>query len=262
MKHYGPEFLEDDRLGLFKKAYIRIFGIPISGLRIRLRRILPRLEEVAGDIREVADLGCGKGVFTFELGRRFPKAHVVGYDIDEAQILANQEIVKKLGLERVRFEKADILSLQAKNRFDLVLSVDNLEHIQDDEVLLKIIFGSLRPGGAFVCHVPALERIWVFSGVKTNFDVAGHVRPGYRLTDLEAKLKNAGFQIQTIEPTYGYLETVSNNLSYLITKAEQKNVLAYALAFPFLNAMAWMGKGQKPGQKGAGVFAIAVRPKA
>ena len=115
----------------------------------------------------------------------------------------------------------------------------------------------LRPGGKLVCHVPALKRIWLFRKIETNFDVEGHVRPGYEMNELKDKLIKGGFSINTLKPTYGYLETITNNISYLITGASQKNAWFYAFIFPFLNIVAWMGRKQVPTQEGAGLLSVA-----
>ena len=257
MKHFGREFIEDPKLNTLKRMYIRIFGIPISGMRIRLRRVLP---SVQGDFQRIIDLGCGKGIFSFELARRFPNATVVGVDLDEEQVERNRHIAKKYGHKNLSFEVGDLCKLPYEGEFDLALSVDMLEHIEDDQHAIKQILKCIRPGGYLVCHVPALMRIWLFSGMKENFDVIGHQRPGYRLEELKEKLEKGGFEIESISETYGYLETVSNNLSYLITKANQENEMLYALAFPLLNMTAWLGRNQQPKGKGAGVLALARRP--
>lgn len=256
MRHFAPEFAEDPRLNGFHRLYIKIFGIPISGLRIRLRRILP---EIQGNYRHIADLGCGRGVFTFELARKFPDAKVVGIDIDREQIEANKAIAERSGARNVKFEACDLMTLGSTGAFDLVLSVDNLEHIKDDVGALKVIRGALRDGGTLVCHVPAARRIWFLLSYKSNFDIPSHERPGYEITELESKLRSAGFREISVKPTYGWLETISNNISYLITGAKQKNQLLYALIFPFLNLMAWAGRAQNPGSKGAGILARAVK---
>lgn len=254
MRHYGPEFLDDPRLNTLHRTYIRIFGIPISGLRIRLRRILPAIQ---GNFRSMIDLGCGKGVFTFELARRFPGAKITAVDIDEKQVEVNRQVAKKHGHRNIDFEVQDILNMPYESQFDLAVSVDNLEHIQDDVAALKVVHRALKPGGKLVCHVPALERIWLFKGIGTNFDVPGHVRAGYRLEELADKLKTAGFTVKKIGHTYGYLETVTNNISYLITGAAEKNKLVYAFTFPILNSIAWLGRNQDPKDRGAGILAIA-----
>ncbi len=255
--HYGQEFLHDPSLNFVHRIYIRIFGVPISGLRIRLRRVLPSIK---GNFGSIIDLGCGKGIFSFELARRFPKATVVGIDIDPQLIESNLKIVEAVKIKNLRFERDDILNLKYSELFDLAVSVDNLEHIEDDISALISIKRALKPGGLLVCHVPARERIWLFKRMATNFNVVGHVRPGYTKKELKEKFGQAGFELVQLGYTYGYLETISNNLSYLITRAEQKNVLAYALLFPFLNFIAWIGRNQNPKEKGAGLLALGRKP--
>lgn len=255
--HRGLEFLEDPRLHAIHRVYIRLFGIPISGLRIRLRRILPAVQ---GDFHRILDAGCGKGIFSFELSRRFPKAEIVGFDTESEQVEINNRIAQRKGLSRVKFERQDILEMEATGEFDLVVCVDNLEHIERDDLALENLFRALQPGGTLVCHVPAYERTWVVRGRSVNFDVPGHVRPGYRISEIRQKVEAAGFVVDRAEGTFGYLETVANNLSYLITGASQKNAGAYALAFPALNAMAWLGRHQTAGESGAGVLVVARKP--
>ncbi len=55
------------------------------------------------------------------------------------------------------------------------------------------------------------------------------------------------------------LETFTNNISYLITGADQRRKLQYAVVFPLLLAVSYLGKFSRP-RWGAGVLAVAQRP--
>jgi SAM-dependent methyltransferase len=148
--------------------------------------------------------------------------------------------------------------MQVENRFDLVVTVDNLEHIEDDVDTLKRYYKALVKGGQIFIHVPGYERRWLFFGWAVNFDVEGHYRPGYKKEELQQKLETAGFKVNEIYYTYGWIETITNNISYWITGAQMKNKLLYALVFPFLNLFSWFGRNSRP-EKGAGVLAKAVK---
>lgn len=64
-----------------------------------------------------------------------------------------------------------------------------LEHIEDDEGTLKSIFDALSPGGHLMVFCPAFMFLY------TDFDRSiGHIRR-YRLGELEAKVRAAGFEI-------------------------------------------------------------------
>jgi SAM-dependent methyltransferase len=249
----GSELALNPNTGILEGIYIRLAGVPINGLRIRLRRILPKLTGRPGSI---LDAGCGRGVFVYQIAKKFPHSSVIGVDVDDRQLELDRLIAEKAGLSNVVFEHADVSQLPFKEDFDLILSVDNLEHIQDEMRALKCLAESLKAGGRLVLHIPGYERRWFFFKFRENFFVPGHFRPGYRLDEITDKVKEVGLHVKEAFYTYGWLETISNNISYLITGAEGRNRILYALVFPFLNVIAWFGRNSRP-RKGAGILLIA-----
>ncbi|MBT4484783.1 MAG: class I SAM-dependent methyltransferase [Candidatus Latescibacteria bacterium] len=246
----GKELVHDESLSKLERLYIKVFGVPINGLRIRARRVLPH---VTAGYKSILDSGCGQGIFTFEIARRFPGSSLTGIDINEELLKRNRRIAEIAGLKNCRFEFRDITEISTKEQYDLILSVDVLEHIEDDQNTLRCYYSALTSGGDLLLHVPAYMRRWFFFRWKVNFDVDGHFRAGYTMDDIVNKVKNAGFSIVEKYYTYGWLETVTNNISYLITGARMKNKYVYALVFPFLLGISYFGKNVKPAQ-GAGIL--------
>jgi SAM-dependent methyltransferase len=165
------------------------------------------------------------------------------------------------GLSNCRFQVADVTRLPYSRQFDLAISVDNLEHVEEDVAVLGCLREALVPGGRLVVHVPGYYRRWLLTGRRVNFDVPGHVRPGYTAEELVDKLGRAGFDLLWYRYTYGMIETFTNNISYLITGAERRNRGLYAVVFPFLLGLSYLGKFSRP-RWGAGVLAVARRPEA
>jgi len=252
----GAELALDPGLSWAERAYIRCLGVPINGLRIRLRRVLPATR---GSYRRILDAGCGPGVFTMELAKRHPAAVVVGIDIDPGSVARAAEIARRAGIRNCRFQVGDVTALQFRDEFDLVVSVDNLEHIHDDVGALVNLCQALRSGGRLVLHTPNYYRRWLLLGRRVNFAVPGHARPGYHAEELQRKLSQAGFAGVETRATYGILETFTNNISYLITKAERRNKGVYALVVPLLLGVSYLGKFSQP-RWGAGLLATASRP--
>lgn len=252
----GRELSLDPGRGRFERLYTRILGAPANGLRIRLRRVLPATR---GHFDSILDAGCGSGVFTYELAKRHPEAKVLGVELERNLVDRANDVAHTAGLTNARFEQGDVTKLEFESEFDLVVSVDNLEHVEDDVSAMRALRQALRPGGRLVAHVPGYERRWVFFGRRVNFDVPGHVRPGYRAPELVDKLRQAGFDVKSHYYTYGPLETWTNNISYLISGADQRNKALYAAVFPLLLAVSWFGQFSHP-KWGAGVLAVAQRP--
>jgi SAM-dependent methyltransferase len=252
----GRELSLDPGRSRFERMYANLLGAPANGLRIRLRRVLPATK---GSYTTILDAGCGSGVFSFELAKQHPEAQVTGVELEPDLVDRANEIAKRAGLSNVHFEQGDVTKLDFEDAFDLVVSVDNFEHVEDDVTAMRTLLQALRPGGRLVAHVPGYERRWILFGRRVNFDVPGHVRPGYRAEQLVGRLREAGFEVSSHQYTYGAIETFTNNISYLITGADQRRKLQYAAVFPVLLAVSYLGKFSKP-RWGAGVLATARRP--
>jgi len=252
----GRELSLDPGRSRFERLYANLLGAPANGLRIRLRRVLPATD---GSYPAILDAGCGSGVFSYELAKRHPEAKVTGVELEPDLVARANEIAKRAHLSNCSFQEGDVTKLDFEDQFDLVVSVDNFEHVEDDIAAMRTLLHALHPGGRLVAHTPGYERRWILLRRRVNFDVPGHVRPGYRADELVGKLKEAGFEVTGHQYTYGMLETFTNNISYLITGADQRRKLAYAVVFPVLLGVSYFGKFSRP-KWGAGVLAVARRP--
>ena len=110
----GSEIRFDRRLNAAERFYIKMLGVPISGLRIRARHILPYLK---GTYKRLLDAGCGLGVFSIEMAKRLEDAEVIGIDTDEEQIRVNNMIAQQAGLNNLHFEVAERINPIKRERF-------------------------------------------------------------------------------------------------------------------------------------------------
>ena len=98
--------------------------------------------------------------------------------------------------ENVRVQKLDLLdvplakSLAEKHQLDSVLSMNVLEHIEDDLTALKSMNALLPVGGVLTLLVPAHQAL--FSPMDTHL---GHFRR-YNKESLKALLEKAGFEVK------------------------------------------------------------------
>lgn len=143
-----------------------------TDLRYRLR-MLATLDCIpfAGSERFSAlDVGCGIGLYAFELCRRWPGATVLGVDINPGQVEYATAAARRLGFgHRLRFAVDDAESLGGvSGPFDVILATEIIEHLDEPAALLGRLSRLSAPEGVIIVSVPAAP------GPK------GHVETSYR----------------------------------------------------------------------------------
>lgn len=258
---FGSEIAFTPGLSLMENMYIRIFGAPILGLRVRAKTIISFLNDV-GNPRRIADAGSGRGMITLACARIFPDAEVIGIDLDDKQNSDNNEIAARLGISKdLRFITWDAMKLPELGKFDLIISTDMLEHLEDDLGGVRMFHEAMQPGGYLLVHVPHRTRN-TFGWKRENWmDVEGHVRPGYTKEALIDLLTKGGLKIRACIYNYNSLETLANDISKFITSAKQANKGIYAIAFPFLMLIVFLGSLYRSKKDGSGLVALACKER-
>lgn len=156
----------------------------------------------AGD--RVLDVGSGFGRHVYECARR--GAHVVALDYAADEVVETRDtLAAMVTAEEITADKlvgvvrGDARRLPfADGSFDVVITSEVLEHIQDDVAAIAEMVRVLRPGGRFAATVPAyLPEIvnWKLSDeYHAPKSPGGHVRI-YSKTELRAKLRSAGLDV-------------------------------------------------------------------
>lgn len=101
--------------------------------------------------RQVVDCACGNGVGARIFLNKSPK-DFHGFDVDQDAVgYASRKIVQ----DNVTFQKASALSLPlSRESKDLYISLETIEHIQDDDRFVQEVHRVLKPNGIFICSTP------------------------------------------------------------------------------------------------------------
>ena len=174
-----------------------VFGISaperewVPALRYALRR--ERVLALAGRLPRgrLLEVGCGAGALLHDLAER-------GFACEGLE-------TSEEALELARFvnrDRPDVAIHAAPQpdwagRFDALVSLEVLEHIEDDAAALAEWRGWLRPQGKLLLSVPARPELWNASDVWV-----GHCRR-YDRAGLLRLLDRAGFEVERAE-CYGY----------------------------------------------------------
>lgn len=157
--------------------------------RAKHELVLTIIRRYGGAIRgkKILDVGCGAGGFLTLLIKQ--GAIGSGIDSDPAAI----EFAERRGLKQVRLANAEELPFAAR-RFQIVSSLDALEHIKRDQIALTEFYRVLQPGGLAVVTVPAFPSLLTERDRRLD-----HLRR-YRKPELVKKFAAAKFQV--VRATY------------------------------------------------------------
>jgi len=164
--------------------------------KVRHRRLLiNRLDawlfsEIAPYIgRRVLEVGCGLGNLLRHL---LDRDLVIGIDLSASSVATVElEFAANPHVHALVQDITDDSSLGLGSyRFDTVVSLNVLEHIEDDVGALSNMHRILCPGGALVLIVPALR--WLYGSMDSSI---GHFRQ-YDKNQLAAKLTEVGFSVE------------------------------------------------------------------
>lgn len=179
---------------------------------------------------DLLDAGSGFGQYTYYLSRKRPVWRIKGVDLKEDEIISCRHFFERSGIDQVGFHLADLVTFREEETYDLILSVDVMEHIEEDEAVLDNFFSSLKPGGMLLINTPSDKG---GSGVKHEGEssfIDEHVRDGYGIDEMGRKLREAGFSNIRISYTYGW----PGNISWHLTMKYPIMLLGVSMAFLFV----------------------------
>lgn len=171
-------------------------------VRREVRRLMGALP--ADRTVRVLDAGTGFGQYAYFIASEFPNSDVLAVDIKTDYLDNGRRFIDRTAVgHRVRFAKADLTVLDLDSDFDLVLSVDVMEHIEDDRTVFRNFERVLKPGGYVVINTPSDQGGSDVRDSREQSFIQEHVRPGYSRTELTGKLQESGFEIVKCIYTYG-----------------------------------------------------------
>lgn len=250
-------------------------------LKRRARKIIESINPKKGE--KIIDLGCGTGYYLFLLSNLGIKLNLTGFDYDKKAI---REAYDFFHDKKIKFVTGDLHKITFKgNSFDKAVVSEVLEHVENDEKVLKEVYRILKPNGALVISVPGINYPFFWDPInfilqhffKTHIKKgffsgfwSGHLRM-YSLEEIKQKFERVGFKIEIAEeltywclPFNHYLVNIVARLLYdvkispkiadnLSKFKETKKPILIDLIFKFVN---WIDKLNEifPQKNGVNVF--------
>ncbi|MDD5087975.1 MAG: class I SAM-dependent methyltransferase [bacterium] len=183
----------------------KLFYLALGVLFLRQWHVRAELARIVrarrAHIRGILDAGAGYGQYSYLLAKLFPEAKILAVDVKEEQIEDGRWFSEKVGQNNVEYTLGDLTQFRSENFADLAVSVDVMEHIEDDEAVFRNVFATLRTGGQFLIATPSAEKETV-PGEEFHSVIGEHVRTGYTEHEFRAKITRAGFVVEKLRRTY------------------------------------------------------------
>ncbi len=203
------------------------------------------------------DAGAGFGQYSYFVLKNWEESRVLAVDLKGDYIDSFSQYVKHIRFKNFSVQQADLTVYLPKEKFDLIIAIDILEHIKDDVQVLKNFRKVLDKNGKLIISSPS------------NFDESAkfteeHLRPGYSKEEIISKLESADFKIVSFEYSYGKL----GHLAWLLSMKYPMSMLGiiklfflllpfYYLLFYPLSALFMLLDLKMKNKSGTGVIVVA-----
>jgi SAM-dependent methyltransferase len=195
----------------------KIFYYLLDLLLLRTWHVKKALRKIAGQFpgnASVLDAGSGFGQYTWRMSRLNSRWIIKAIDINSEQIEECNTFFRKTGLSgRVTFHTGDLVNMVDLNSYDIILSVDVMEHIKEDSVVFHNFYKSLKNNGILLISTPSDKGGSDVHNCREVSFIDEHVRNGYSIRDINNKLSLAGFRNIEAVYTYGIPGKISWKLS-------------------------------------------------
>ena len=150
----------------------------------RNRLLVWALEKYFPTMRSGLEIGCGTGFVLETLTKRFSEVRFAGSEVFR----------EGLAFAAERVPSADLFQLDARkipfqSTFDMIGAFDVIEHIEEDNEVLREMYGAIKPGGGIILTVPQHPWLW------SDTDVYAHHKRRYSRRELKSKVESAGFEV-------------------------------------------------------------------
>ena len=154
------------------------------------RWVIARIAPFVGD--RVLEAGAGIGNLTAHL---LDRELIVAADDNSSyldRLAANFANNPNVQASAVDLENIEEIRELRSHRFDTIVCVNVIEHLDPDEEVFRGFFEILEPGGRAIILAP--QGQWLFGSI----DRALHHRRRYSRSELKHKMEGAGFKIESI----------------------------------------------------------------
>ncbi|KOO06676.1 methyltransferase domain-containing protein [Vibrio hepatarius] len=215
-KRCGSFSIDDPNLSVseyykdYKPHKIDVSNLPNS-LSIFIEKILAVYSE--DDKFDIIDVGCGSGVLLYQLKKKFPNARLYGTDVTISPAINNLS-----DYQDINFFESEIKDLSIEKTFDVVVSSQLLEHLDDPETMVEFLECHTNSKSLIIFDIPNVESVSfkLFGRNWIHLDTPRHrvlyTRTGLNYLFREFKLTNVVYTGSNLSLWSSFCNSISVNL--------------------------------------------------
>lgn len=205
------------------KLLYKVFGYTSVGNYARAQVFTRLLKQLpVHSFKEILDLGCGFGEYSFMLAEELPDVKVTAIDILPDRVAAVKKAKAQVKAHNLEVHQTKIEELPEQQKFDFIFSVDVFEHISPADMPFKEAYKRLNDGGYFLVKIPNVKQLtflpedWFEE--HNEWLEHEHVGQVYDLNALKERFKKEGFSIEYACYADGPLSRIAWEIGYLAKK--------------------------------------------
>ena len=184
---HAPKFAENGDNGFTKDSYPQLFQLEKNNFWFRARNklIIWALKKNKCDAKSFLEIGCGTGFVMAEISKACSKMFLTG-----SEIFSDGLSFAKSRVPSAKFMQMDARQVPFADEFDAIGAFDVLEHIEEDQVVLKELSKALKQKGVLLITVP--QHMWLWSEI----DKFSCHKRRYTQNDILRKISSTGLKVK------------------------------------------------------------------
>lgn len=166
---------------------------------LRLIHFIDAIKHIGfSNLRYILDAGGGFGNCSFYLSQKYSNIPIDLLDIDKNVLSRAIKFAKDHNIRNINFIEQDLQKLNSIHKYDFILTIEVLEHIENDGKVLTNLYNALKPGGYLYIEVPQHHGKMIEEERDLRAyerETFGHIRIGYNPVELRKRLNKLGFSI-------------------------------------------------------------------
>lgn len=229
-----------------------------------VHRELKKWAKSAPKKAHILDAGSGFGQYSYYMSGMSDSYCILAVDVKDEQVCDCNRFFQGIQRNNVLFKIGDLTEFRKEEKFDLVLCVDVMEHIEEDVKVFENFHASLKEGGQVIISTPSDQGGSDVHGDEDASFIDEHVRDGYNMQEIKDKMKKAGFSKVKAHYSYGAPGKISWRLSmkWPMQMLNMSKIFFlilpfyYLITYPISFVLNWMDS-RMAHQTGTGLIVLA-----